>query len=208
MVCDCGERRAAADFLRSRIVRCEPGGAAGGAHGRVSQPVRAEIERLSDIKGHYVRVLRDPGTISQAITRSRVQDSRSVPGENSKIQRREKDSIGGMEDQANAGKILGDSQARGKVVFVSVHQALRVTQLATDENGRNAIVEARNSSCCAIRGHSTWWGCPRSLFPVVSPKRVCRSVCRSLVRAGVKRPFFGWPMPTSKRRSGTSADRI
>jgi hypothetical protein len=63
-----------------------------------------------------------------------------------------------MEDQANAGKILGDSQARGKIVFVSVHQALRVTQLTTDENGRNAIVEARNSSCCAIRGHSTWWG--------------------------------------------------
>src|SRR5207245_3238136 len=45
MVCDCGERRAAADFLRSGIVRCEPGSAAGGADGGISQPPRTEINR-------------------------------------------------------------------------------------------------------------------------------------------------------------------
>src|SRR6202158_482802 len=46
-----------------------------------------------------------------------------------------------MEDEANAWKVFGDPQPRRKVVFVGVHQPSRITQLAADENGRNAAIK-------------------------------------------------------------------
>src|SRR2546422_11379451 len=46
-----------------------------------------------------------------------------------------------MEDEANTWKVLGNSQARCEVMFVGVHQPSRITQLAADENGRNAVVK-------------------------------------------------------------------
>src|SRR3981189_2689298 len=46
-----------------------------------------------------------------------------------------------MEDEDNAWKVFGDPQPRRKVVFVGVHQPSRITQLAADENGRNAVIK-------------------------------------------------------------------
>src|SRR5258708_7335752 len=57
------------------------------------------------------------------------------------VYRCEKDSIGGVQHESLTGKIFGDSEARGKVVLVGIHQPSRITQFTADENRGDAVVE-------------------------------------------------------------------
>ena|SRR5438552_3313719 len=57
------------------------------------------------------------------------------------VHRSEEDSVRGMNDQAAIGQIPCDTETRGKVVLVRVHQSLRVAILPAYKNGRHTILE-------------------------------------------------------------------
>ena len=65
----------------------------------------------------------------------------------------------------------------------------------------------RNSRCCTTPGHSICWGCRQFPFLVVSPRKACRSGCRSAAHRELKALFFASRMLTSEPPNGTSTSR-
>src|SRR6267154_80432 len=73
--------------------------------------------------------------------RENVRNIMSLVAPGVQVYRCEKDSIGGVQHESLTGKIFGDSEARGKVVLIGIHQPSRITQFTADENRGDAVVE-------------------------------------------------------------------
>ena len=116
-----------------RIERCE----ADSSRRQSTRPQhrRAEIQSLREQRGWWSEVVR--------LLRLRKHKGHIVPlvAPRVLVHRREKNPVRRMEYDPPIRQILRDSESRGKIMRIRVHQPRRIALLPADKNRRHAILE-------------------------------------------------------------------